>query len=55
MRAVKAFGVFIRLPKPRAALPIRLVDTGSHVNENAKQRDPDFPLPVCGALSLFLL
>ena len=33
MRAVKAFGVFIRLPKPRAPLPIRLVDTASHVNE----------------------
>lgn len=33
MRAVKAFGVFIRLPKPRALLPIRLVDTASHVNE----------------------
>lgn len=33
MRAVKAFGVFIRFPKPRALLPIRLVDTASHVNE----------------------
>ncbi|KAF3702684.1 hypothetical protein EXN66_Car018372 [Channa argus] len=33
MRAVKAFRVFIRLPKPRAPLPIRLVDTASHVNE----------------------
>lgn len=33
MRAVKAFGVFIRLPKPRALLPIRLVDMASHVNE----------------------
>lgn len=33
MRAVKAFGVFIRFPKPRALLPIRLVDTARHVNE----------------------
>lgn len=39
MRAVKAFGVFIRLPKPRAMLPIRLVDTASHVNEMQSGRE----------------
>lgn len=39
MRAVKAFGVFIRLPKPRAPLPIRLVDTASHVNEMQSRRE----------------
>lgn len=60
MRAVKAFGVFIRLPKPRAPLPIRLVDTASHVNEmqSGREKGRETPTSLCqffaGARSLFL-
>lgn len=51
MRAVKAFGVFIRLPKPRAPLPIRLVDTASHVNE---MQSRETPTSLCQFVGPFL-
>lgn len=57
---MKAFGVFIRLPKPRAPLPIRLVDTASHVNEmqSGREKGRETPTSLCqffaGARSLFL-
>lgn len=53
MRAVKAFGVFIRLPKPWAALPIRLVDRASHVNE-MQSRDRPLTLPICQGPTFWL-
>lgn len=57
---MKAFGAFIRLPKPRAPLPIRLVDTASHVNEmqSGREKGRETPTSLCqffaGARSLFL-
>lgn len=52
MRAVKAFGVFIRPPKPRALLPIRLVDTDSRVNE---MQSRETLTCLCQSVALLLL
>lgn len=48
---MKAFGVFIRLPKPQAPLPIRLVDTASHVNE---MQSRETPTSLCQFVGPFL-
>ncbi len=55
MRAAKAFLSFYSPPKPRALLPIRLVDTARDVNEMQRGiRLPSHVMSVFGSFSRFI-